>query len=54
MSQIDRFLVIGDWEEHFSQMIQMRLQRPISDHWPVLLDSGGFWRGPTLFLFENM
>ncbi|KAI8023233.1 hypothetical protein LOK49_LG03G01116, partial [Camellia lanceoleosa] len=54
LSRLDRFLVTGDWEEHFSHVTQTRLHRPVSDHWPVLLDSGGIRSGPTPFRFENM
>lgn len=54
MSRLDRFLVTGDWEEHFSNVTQTRLHCPVSDHWPVLLDSGGIRSGPTPFRFENM
>ncbi|KAL7168962.1 hypothetical protein ACSBR2_034064 [Camellia fascicularis] len=41
LSRIDRFLVTMGWEEHFSEVVQLRLPRPVSDHWPILLDSGG-------------
>ncbi|CAL5401981.1 unnamed protein product [Camellia sinensis] len=54
LSRIDRFLVTMGWEEHFSEVVQLRLPRPVSDHWPILLDSGGIRHGPTLFRFENM
>ncbi|KAL7179908.1 hypothetical protein ACSBR1_043165 [Camellia fascicularis] len=54
LSRIDRFLLLGDWEEHFAYMIQTRLLRPVSDHWPLLLDSRGTRRGLTPFRFENM
>ncbi|XP_028070906.1 uncharacterized protein LOC114273346 [Camellia sinensis] len=53
-SGLDRFLVSGDWEEHFSQLLQCRMQCPTFDHWPVLLDSGGVRSGPLPFQFENM
>lgn len=53
-SRIDRFLISGDWEEHFSRVVQLRLERPVSDHWPVLLDSGWIRSGPVPFRFENM
>ncbi|XP_028099816.1 uncharacterized protein LOC114299300 [Camellia sinensis] len=54
MSRIDRFLVTSGWEEHFSEVVQSCLPRPVSDHWPILLDSGGVRSGPTPFWFKNM
>lgn len=54
MSRIDSFLATNGWEEHFTEVVQRRLPRLVSDHWPILLDSGGFCSGPTHFLFENM
>ncbi|KAL7202408.1 hypothetical protein ACSBR1_033976 [Camellia fascicularis] len=54
MSCLDKFLVKGEWEEHFSQMTQIRLSCPVSDHWPVLLDSRGIRSRPVPFRFENM
>ncbi|GMP73619.1 hypothetical protein CsSME_00031320 [Camellia sinensis var. sinensis] len=53
-SRIDRFLVTGDWKEHFSRAVQRRLPRLVSDHWPILLDGGGIRRGPSPFRFENI
>ncbi|RVX23818.1 hypothetical protein CK203_000160 [Vitis vinifera] len=38
----------------FSGVAQCRLQRPTSDHFPILLMGGGLRRGPTPFRFENM
>ncbi|KAH7863089.1 hypothetical protein Vadar_013200 [Vaccinium darrowii] len=54
MSRIDRFLFSTSWEEHFSNVAQFSLPRPISDHTPILLDSGGIRHGRTPFRFENM
>ena len=41
MSRIDRFLVSGDWERYFSGVTQSTLSRPVSDHFPILLDGEG-------------
>ena len=40
-SRFDRFLLSGEWEEHFSIAKQIQLGRSVSDHWPVLLVCGG-------------
>ena len=53
-SRIDRFLVSGDWEEQFHHIRQVRMEHPVSDHWPLLLECGGMRRGPSPFRFENM
>ena len=54
MSRIDRFLVSEDWEGYFKGVVQSTLSRPVSDHFPILLDGGGVRRGPVPFRFENM
>ncbi|KAG5553365.1 hypothetical protein RHGRI_011291 [Rhododendron griersonianum] len=54
MSRIAQFLFSCSWEEHFSNVAQFSLPRPISDHIPILLDSGGIRQGSTSFRFENM
>ncbi|XP_059654846.1 uncharacterized protein LOC132301626 [Cornus florida] len=41
LSRLDRFLVSGEWEEMFSDVVQATLARPISDHVPLMLDCGG-------------
>ncbi|RVX06893.1 hypothetical protein CK203_015021 [Vitis vinifera] len=53
-SRLDRFLISEDWKNHFSGMSQCTLPRPVSDHFPILLDGGGVRRGPIPFRFENM
>ena len=42
------------WLDQFSGVLQRRLPRPISDHFPLLLEGGGLRRGPSPFRFENM
>ena len=54
MSRLDRFLVSPDWESQCNRVIQRRLPRPVSDHFPIMLDSEGVRAGPSLFRFELM
>ncbi|KAJ9685002.1 hypothetical protein PVL29_017148 [Vitis rotundifolia] len=53
-ARLDRFLVSHSWIDQFSNVIQKRLPRPISDHFPILIEGGGIRRGPSPFKFENM
>ena len=53
-ARLDRFLVTPCWLDQFSRVVQRRLPRPTSDHFPVLLEGGSLRRGPTPFRFENM
>ncbi|RVW83657.1 Transposon TX1 uncharacterized 149 kDa protein [Vitis vinifera] len=53
-ARLDRFLVSPNWLDQFSNVIQKRLLRPISDHFPILIEGGGIRRGPSPFRFENM
>ena len=54
MSRLDRFLVSSEWESQFSKVAQRSLPRPISDHFPIMLDSDGVRSGPSPFRFELM
>ncbi|RVW97672.1 Transposon TX1 uncharacterized 149 kDa protein [Vitis vinifera] len=53
-ARLDRFLVSPSWLDLFSGVTQVRLSRPISNHFPIVLEGGGIRRGPTPFRFENM
>ncbi|RVW50774.1 LINE-1 reverse transcriptase-like [Vitis vinifera] len=53
-ARLDRFLVSQDWLDIFRGVVQCRLPRPTSDHFPILLKGGGMSRGPSPFRFENM
>ena len=53
-ARLDKFLVTPSWLVQFSGVLQSRLPRPISDHFPILLEGVGLRRGPSPFRFENM
>ncbi|KAF5461248.1 hypothetical protein F2P56_021060 [Juglans regia] len=53
-SRIDRFLLTPDWEAHFPDVVQRRLPRLCSDHFPIILDCGGIQGGRMYFKFEHM
>ena len=54
LSRLDRFLVNEEWDCRFSGSRQCVLPRPVSNHFPILLDGGGLRRDPSPFRFENM
>ena len=54
MSRIDRFLVTTNWEDQCNKVTQSCLPRPVSDHFPIMLDSVGVRTGPAPFRFELM
>ncbi|RVW52744.1 hypothetical protein CK203_091163 [Vitis vinifera] len=53
-ARLDRFLATPCWLDQYSRVLQRRLPRPTSDHFPILLEGGGVRRGPSPFKFENM
>ena len=54
MSRIDRFLYSDDWEDRYPTVVQKRLPKLLSDHCPIMLESGKFLRGKRPFRFEIM
>lgn len=53
-SKIDRFLVSAEWNECFKAIKQLALPKVISDHKPLLLESGVWGSTPSYFKFENI
>ncbi|RVX04605.1 hypothetical protein CK203_023414 [Vitis vinifera] len=40
-ARLDRFLVTQGWLDHFNEVVQCRLPRPTSDHFPIVLMGEG-------------
>ena len=53
-SHIDRFLFSPDWEDHFPSIIQWRMPRLMSNHFPILLECGQLQKCRWPFRFEKM
>ena len=54
MSRLDRFLVSTDWLDIFPDCSQRAVARTISDHCPLVLETGLEDWGPPPFRFEIM
>nr|XP_033508775.1 uncharacterized protein LOC117273689 [Nicotiana tomentosiformis] len=52
-SRIDRFLISEEWDDSFSNIKQIPLQRLASDHIPVALQGGTWNRNKNYYKFEN-
>jgi hypothetical protein len=53
-SRLDRFLFTPTVEDHFNVLVQRRLPRLCSDHFPILFECGPIENGRRPFRFENM
>ena len=53
-SRLDKFLATDNCDSMFNGVVQGILPRPVSDHFPILLEGGGLKRGPSPFRFESM
>ncbi|RVW74710.1 hypothetical protein CK203_047882 [Vitis vinifera] len=53
-ARLDRFLFLGDWEERVSRAMRFLLLRPVSDHWPILLDYGGMRTSKSPFRLGSL
>uniref|UniRef100_A0A2N9HXJ9 Reverse transcriptase domain-containing protein n=1 Tax=Fagus sylvatica TaxID=28930 RepID=A0A2N9HXJ9_FAGSY len=53
-SRLDRFLCSPSFVDHFSRIVQKRMPRILSDHFPILLSCGFLQRRQSPFRFESM
>jgi hypothetical protein len=53
-SRIDHFLVSPEWKIRYPSLLQKKMLRLCSNHFPILLDSGCFLGRKRPFKFENM
>uniref|UniRef100_A0A2N9GFH2 Endonuclease/exonuclease/phosphatase domain-containing protein n=1 Tax=Fagus sylvatica TaxID=28930 RepID=A0A2N9GFH2_FAGSY len=54
MSRLDRFLFSPDWEDKFPCIVQRKMPRLMSDHFPITLECCQFQKCRRHFRFENM
>ncbi|KAM3264299.1 hypothetical protein P3L10_001293 [Capsicum annuum] len=52
-SRIDRILVFQEWDDFFSNLKQVALQRLVSDHSPIVIEGGTWKKNKSYFKYEN-
>lgn len=50
--RIDRFLVSSEWNDNFNKISQLALPNVISDHIPIMLETGDWNTNPSYFKRE--
>lgn len=53
IEKLDRVLICPDWEEHYPLSFRQALKREVSDHTPLLLDTGSHNISQPIFKFQN-
>ena len=50
---MDRILICPDWEDKYPLTIVSTLERELSNHTPLIIDTGTPNKNPPIFRFEN-
>ena len=53
-SRLDHFLVLEEWQDHFSNLNQSAIPKPTSNHSLIILDGDRLSKAKTPFRFEDM
>ena len=48
-ARLDRFMVSPSWLDQFRNVTQKRLSRPISDHFPIIIEGGWYKKRSSTF-----
>ena len=51
--KLDRILICPDWEDEYPLTYVNALERELSDHTPLIIDTGTPSKKPPIFRFEN-